>query len=161
MRLASLLCLLVVTACAQPQTIHVTDYGTPEEWAPYQGTGDGAIEGQAFLRQQGGGVVTCAGDEVLIFPATPSMQRMVARIRAERSRVDLSASPSYARGGRKTICDAQGNFRVDGLPPGEWFVNTDVIWTVGYYQQGGGLIGRVTVPPGGVGKVYLTDADKI
>ena len=156
MRFLALFVFAFLTACAPP-TFKVTDYGTPEEWAPYKAGGQGVLEGQAFLRQQGGGVVTCAGSEVVIFPATPSTRRIVARARSEGAMFDVSGAPSYTGGGQKSVCDAQGNFRFQGLAAGPWFVTTLVVWMVGYYQQGGWLLQEVNVSSSGISKAFLTE----
>lgn len=161
MKLVPLIIVLALAACVtnQPRQVPMTDYGTEAEWAPYHGLGTGVLEGQAFLRQQGGGVVTCAGQQVSVFPATPSMRKAVEAGRREGAMVELVNAPAYVRGGRQTICDAQGNFRVDQLPAGAWFVETNVVWQVGYSRQGGVLLGEVVVPENGVGQLYLTDAN--
>jgi hypothetical protein len=123
----------------------------------YQGSGSGSIKGQAFLRQKGGGVVTCAGSPVIVVPATPYFRSVLDTARSGRtiSNVDPAAKSLAKKG----MCDAQGNFMVSGLQPGKWLVTTGVEWSVGYEQQGGGLLKEVDVSSDKETSVLLTDAD--
>ena len=101
--------------------------------------GANTIKGQAFLRQQGGGVITCAGNEVIVIPQTVFFHQAIGRA---NSALEIGRGmPSDAQGLiRRTRCDAQGNFSVADLPDGSWYVVTDVRWFVGYNQQGGKLV---------------------
>jgi hypothetical protein len=54
----------------KPQTKF--DYSEHE---PYAKPVENGISGQAFLRQQGDSVVTCAGSRVLLLPATSSFEK--------------------------------------------------------------------------------------
>lgn len=49
---------------AAPAPVAITTPFDREAHAPYYLSGTGSIHGQAFLRQQGGGVVTCAGSPI-------------------------------------------------------------------------------------------------
>jgi hypothetical protein len=130
----------------------------PVEHEAYAAPGTGAISGQAFLRQQGGGVVTCAGSSVIAMPATTYFRRLSAYAKT-RTPVQID---DRARGLMKDgQCDAEGNFLFDRLPAGDWLVSTEVKWWVGYLQQGGGLQRQVTVSDGQAARVLLTEADYV
>ena len=63
MRLIASIAVWFLAACAQQQqTIDISRYFSVAEVAPFNVQGSGTIAGQGFLRQSGGGVVTCAGD---------------------------------------------------------------------------------------------------
>lgn len=126
--------------------------------------GPNTVAGSAFMRQQGGGVVTCAGSEVSLVPATPYA---AARMRAiyggidagiNRQRPPLFAPdvPAYHATMRKAKCDAQGAFMFGTVADGEYFITVIVQWTVGYVPQGGALMQRVTVANGAVARVVMS-----
>ena len=148
----------VVMPTAGPPAIAAMAFDKSEHGS-YFGTGAGAVRGQAFLRQQGGGVVTCAGSRVLLVPATTYFDAAIAAFRSGHglSVVDQEAVPLI----RATQCDAQGNFNIAGVPSGRYFVGTQVRWTVGYYSQGGDLGRVITVDNLGPVEVLLTDSDRI
>lgn len=119
--------------------------------------GPAAVAGQAFLRQSGGGVVTCAGSTVRAIPATPYISEALrlawlgipTDVPEERMREN-----SYV-----VMCDAQGNFTFNALQPGDWHFITVVSWMVGRNQQGSALTKRVTLHPGR-NQVLMSDADR-
>ena len=126
-------------------------------------SGSGAIEGQAFMRQAGGGVVTCAGEEVTLFPATAYQQERMQIIYGSTdggSRTtgignfppdrDPRAEPLQ----RTTTCDAEGDFEFRGLAAGDYYVATKVVW-MAQYVQGGLLAKRVRLNPGQKVRVLL------
>jgi hypothetical protein len=112
--------------------------------ARFLGNGTLSITGQAFLRQRGGAVVTCAGAPVYLMPATDYYEAVVWKY-SHRDGGAGSFSPTdaltWVRVGR---CDASGSFSFTGLPAADWIVITEVIWSVGYYSQGGTLSKRVS-----------------
>ena len=123
------------------------------------------IRGSAFLRQQGGGVVTCAGRDVTLFPATLYAQRVFAAIygtdegaaRRLTRRVTVSPpSDDYGRVSRTTQSDAQGSFTFDRLADGDYFVETVVTWVVGGVENGGAIMRRVKVSGGAVASVVIS-----
>lgn len=139
-----------------PQQFGVFDLASH---ARFQSSGTGVIYGQGFMRQQGGGVVTCAGSEVYVVPATDYFESMLFPVRALAGRdgFDPAALPLFRTG----MCDAQGNFRVEGLPDGAWLVFTTVEWRAGDAPQGGGLRKAAAVQGGRQTQVFLTDVDRV
>lgn len=112
------------------------------EHAPYLAAGTAAISGQALRRQRGGGVVTCAGERVLLMPATPYMHSIVRRAISGDMAADGRPPAEAASLLKSTRCDAEGRFRFDGLAPLRWIVATEVTWYSGRYKQGGPIIGE-------------------
>ena len=118
--------------------------------------GTGTIKGNAFLRQNGGGVVTCAGSTVTLIPATEYAKERISRIYGNSQSGVVyqmnfkfsSDEPEYLVLNKTTKCDSQGNFEFDNVASGEFFVSTMVSWTVGYSQQGGVLMHRYSIAPG-------------
>jgi hypothetical protein len=65
------------------------------------------------------------------------------------------APNSYVDNMRDTICNAAGFFTFEKVADGEYFVQSNVTWTVGFSSQGGALIRRVTVAGGHAKEVTL------
>jgi hypothetical protein len=118
--------------------------------------GSNSVKGNAFMRQRGGGVVTCAGQAVRLVPATQyARQRFFALYgsnesgsqRGQRYRFNPDP-PEYYANTREQKCDSQGNFLFERVADGEFFVATQITWQVGYSAEGGNLMQRVAVSGG-------------
>lgn len=100
------------------------------------------------MRQRGGGVVTCAGEDVTLMADTPYVaEARVALLRGESLPPD---GPRHLADSivKKTMCDAHGNFAFSGVVPGEYLLSTEVTWMAGDDQQGGGMEKPITVSAG-------------
>ncbi|MBL3571810.1 hypothetical protein JMJ94_20355 [Rhodovulum visakhapatnamense] len=120
-------------------------------------SGSAQIDGQAFFRQKGGGVVTCAGEQVALAPATPYQQERIQIIYGSveggaRTTAFGNVPPeidSRAEAmSRKSVCDADGNFTFRGLAAGDYYVVTRAVWSIGGAPQGGLLSKRIRIRPG-------------
>lgn len=153
--------MLMLAGCAgfQQETVYIDTTISDEALKPYRTTGPASISGQGFLRQQGGGVVTCAGSAVLLAPDLPPVRRAVEEGR--KGKRIVRQGPKWQDVARKTTCDAQGNFVFENLPLESWFLATEVKWVVAYEPQGG-TVGRfVSTRDGGQQRVLLSDDDLI
>lgn len=149
-----------------PANISLTTTFDPDAAARMLAPGRNTISGSALIRQRGGGVVTCAGNEVTLVPATSyAIERMQniygSELRGYRSATAGAIafqpeSPEYHQAMITTLADAQGEFEFDAVADGDFFVTTSVIWQVGYSTEGGVLMARVTVSGGETQKVVLT-----
>ena len=113
--------------------------------------GASTVTGQAFLRQRGGGVVTCAGNTVIMYPN--NIYFLAKRNGAPE--VEINAESSSME--KSTQCDATGNFEFNNIQNGGWVIETTVGWDVpeinrvGYYyfissnRQGGLMRKEITV----------------
>ena len=158
MRIVSMAAALLLAACGGPPVTINADV-SDADLAPYRQAGTSVVFGQGFLRQQGGGVVTCAGEQVLLMPDLPPIRQAIEAYR-HGSQVTMTGR-SWDNTARKTTCDAQGNFRFEGLPVANWYVGTEVRWQVGYAVQGGSLGSPVATRQGETTQVLLTDANFI
>ena len=119
--------------------------------------GRNVITGSAFLRQQGGGIVTCAGQNVNLIPATDYARRTFvalygtstdqARNIGQNVRIE-PPSNEYGRLVKKTQCDAQGSFSFEDVADGEFFIETTVTWIVAGRPNGGAIFRPVRVSGG-------------
>lgn len=149
---------LLLAACAQKEQITTTV--NQQEQAQYNKPGTATVTGSALLRQQGGGVVTCAGNEVFLMADIPVSRQIVAVIRRGNIVEDgPSLSARYPHAFRKSVCNAQGFFRFDNLAAGNWQLVTAIIWTVGYYNQGGWLGTQFTIGEGETRDVVLGNSN--
>jgi hypothetical protein len=119
--------------------------------------GPNTVKGNGFMRQQGGGVVTCAGQTVNLVPATAYATERVRALydstergvnRGARNYTFVPDHPDYFKYVLSTRCDAQGNFVFERVADGEFYLNTLVYWRVGSSEQGGQLMQRVSVRGG-------------
>jgi hypothetical protein len=128
--------------------------------------GGNIVKGNGFMRQQGGGVVTCAGSTVTLVPATAYADERAAALygivnerRASTSNVMLRFEPDYPAYKtlvKQTMCDAQGNFTFERVADGTFYVTTFVNWKVGASQQGAALAIRVVVAGGQTTSVVIS-----
>lgn len=130
--------------------------------------GKNTIHGSAFIRQGGGGIVTCAGGPVELVPATDyasarvyalygSTQKGYNSVKGGK-RVDFKNEPPlYDTLTRTATCDAQGFFKFDKVADGDFYIASIVVWEVGRFNyQGGALMQRVTVKGGESKEITLT-----
>jgi hypothetical protein len=124
------------------------------EHEPYAKPGENGISGRAFLTRQGESVVTCAGNRVLLLPATSYFREIFWHMIVAGSEPPppRTPHPSLKSMIRRTECDAQGNFSFSEIPDGTWFILTQV-----NAKHGGVLITEITLPNGGTPQVLLTD----
>lgn len=148
---ATVLC-AVLAACT---TARLTTTFDPAEAAYINETGNGMIQGQAFLRRNDGMVVYAAGSEVQLIPATRYAQERMNAIYQGRRYVSVLGSkkfenddPRYYGYTRKTVANGEGRFEFKDVAPGRYFVMTSVFWTPNpnaIIPEGGGLMHEVTV----------------
>ena len=115
------------------------------EYLPYLRAGTGSVAGEAYLAKRVGGIVTAAGRTVTLDPATTVGKEWwdkAGRIWAHRSLTP--PSPGFAKARRTAIAGEEGRFKLSELPPGKYYVRTEVTWSIGNYNSiQGGLVGQV------------------
>lgn len=161
---------MLLTGCAatQPKVVQMVfpfdDAAAAEAMKP----GTNSVTGSAFLRQRGGGVVTCAGAGVMLFPATRyAVERVkylygnsrdgVRSVSQHRELIQFEPdAPGYKTAVIETRCDAQGKFSFDRVADGDWFVVTQVTWSTGPYNtEGGTLMQRFSLNGGEVKNLII------
>lgn len=144
----------------------------PDEIAYMKIPGNNTIKVNAFLRQRGGGNVTCAGNNVaLVGASTYATERMIAYFgsvanpRLYRGQV-IVPEPSdsrYNEDAVRKICDSSGWAIFDNVADGDYYLTTIVSWetATGYNASmewnGGGLMRKVSVSGGESVEVIITD----
>ena len=126
--------------------------------------GTNTIKGSGLIRQQGGGVVTCAGNEVFLIPATAySTERMKAIYSSAEGGLYTAGQikfepspPEYVANMRTTKCDAQGGFVYDRVADGKFYVVSSAVWIVRDSRQGGSIMKSATLSGGETKYVVLS-----
>lgn len=158
--------LLVGCVAMEPATdVHLTQAYDHAATMRQLEPGTGTVRMNAFMRQRGGGVVTCAGRKVYLYPSTPYSEE-----RARANYGDFAAtsfgrfkktnfipkSPEYESAHREATCDSQGNVTFERVAAGRWLILTSVHWEAGGAHQGGFLIGRTQLDSGETTTVVLS-----
>lgn len=127
--------------------------------------GTSTIRGSALLRQSGGGVVTCAGNEVYLVPSTPSVSKQLRAVfGGDVGYLRHGGSTTFGGGQefvppqphRQAVCNAQGFFAFSGIKSGRWHIVTSITWIVGRDRQGGALLASAEVADGQETEVVLS-----
>jgi hypothetical protein len=155
MRLLPFIAALILSAC----TVHRTAVYEPREYAPYAGTGTGKITGQAFLKTVGGDVKYAAGNLINLHPVTSLTREWFERMVVQG--VPLGEGNPHSDDLRRlTQADAEGRFTFDHLPPGDYYVTTNLTWgmptSFGIMPTGGIAYARAHVENGQTATVIVT-----
>lgn len=143
------------SGCAIGPPIQPIDYAiNANEMVGYDAPGTGSVKGEGFLKQRGGGVVTCAGNDVILTPATTYW---MSRLNAARTLVLIApvSDPVALRYRKATKCNSRGEFEFTGLIAGKWLAVTTVLWEAGNATQGGVVGSMVDVQEGKLTSVIL------
>lgn len=162
-RAFALASVLGVSACMGTEVVTTVPFNS-QEVAYVNRSGSNTINGQAFLRQVGGGVVTCAGEEVELVPAGEYARQRITQIYGSeqggyRSVYQLASDngdPDYQRMVRRTRCDAEGNFVFSGVANGDYYVFACVSWQAQRYVVEGGCMTQLVNARGGSQRVLLS-----
>ena len=164
-RLLAMALLVPVTACA-PTLMQMSLAPADVDLATAMlGPGTGTIKGSALIRQRGGGVVTCAGNDVYLVPATASATSELRRVFGDDKGYVQRGGDAILGGGKlvvaprphgQGVCNAQGFFTFANTRAGKWYVMTTVVWQVGQENQGGTMLGTAVVVEGQEAEVVLS-----
>lgn len=155
--------LALLAACGAP--VEVQAPFDAREVAYISSRGPATVSGQAFMRQNGGGVVTCAGETVHLIPAGAYTKEFMTKAfrSPQGGRIPAIMAfqtdhpAEYGRLQRRTTCDAEGDFEFQGVANGEYYVTSVVLWQVGdsFIPEGGALAKYVRVSNGNSQRVLL------
>lgn len=151
---ASVSIFLILAGCVLPtENLSLLTTFDPNAVAFVNQNGSGVIKGEAFLRQGGGGVVTCAGYNVALVPSAAYADERISLIYKSKERgfnpvfrrFTNTQNVDYLSYTRATKCDAQGKFQFRDLHSGAYYVTAQVTWVVGGVAQGGTLMEKAQV----------------
>lgn len=156
--IAALLTMGCATEPTEPPTVHIAY--NPDDAAYIHERGQSVIEGEAFLRTLLG-LRTCAGLTVRLHPVTDYTTERFQHVydggggavsgrRFQQGKYGtLESEPRFYQDARKTVCRADGSFRFDGVPVGEYFVSA---WVLDITERGGGVLMK---------RIHVTTEDEI
>ncbi len=155
---------ILLTGCITAPNITLTTPFDSNYAQKMLADGTNTVKGSALIRQNGGGIVTCAGNDVFLIPNTEyANQRMLGIYKSNTkgySYLGANFTPNYPEYlvlQKKTICDAQGFFKFNKVSDGTFYAVTSIRWRVSDYQyEGGVLMLQVTVKDGETAEVVLT-----
>ncbi len=162
-----LLVSLILASCVSPiPTVNISSMFDRYKAKKLLEDGNNTIKGSALIRQRGGGVVTCAGYSVYLFPETSYAKERITAIYGNTVRGYRDYSiygvvrfepdiPEYYELIKRTVCDAQGYFKFANVADGKFFVTTQILWEAGDSWQGGFLMQHVSVSDGETKEVVL------
>ena len=135
--------------------------------------GTATVKGNAFLRQRGGGVVTCAGYKAGLVPLTSYAKQRIQKLYQTTDGTKLYQDvsdfaqysgfeyrpdvPEYYEDHFEADCNSNGIFVFNNIPAGEYFVYASVYWQVGNSGQGGHVGKYITVLDGQSYDLVLTN----
>ena len=159
----------VLAGCVpSPEVIKTTVDFDKEAASIINKKGKATVSGQAFLKQGGGGVVTCAGAGAFLIPMTEYAKQRISGIfgssdggyrtinRYRGGAFLASENEDYNALIRSAICDAEGDFSFDNVANGEYYLSSTVAWAVGDSPQGGVLAKKISVKNGKDVRALLT-----
>lgn len=167
--LPSLMMLLAGCAVNQAQEVNLKAAFNTEEAKRLLAPGKNTIKGSALFRQNGGGIVSCAGTQVDLVPATEYATERISYLYGSTERgvqtamtaphlkfTNVEAS-GYRENQRHVLCDSQGFFKFDNVADGSFYLTSVITWHVGnsYIPEGGVLMQRITVSGGEVKEIVL------
>jgi len=130
--------------------------------------GDNKITGSGFLRQNGGGTVTCAGNDVLLkrsiyFERSPYAKeanslsayvRNASDVDPRHYEFESKLAQLFSTQTIRTSCDVDGKFEFQNLASGEYNITTKVYWVVANEGQGGLVSNSISIPEGSTEETY-------
>ncbi len=153
MKLVLGVCVAVLLAACVDRQPTVAQFSV-DEVAFIKKPGKGVVVGHAFLTKSTGVVVNAAGQVVRLIPATPFSRERFAQLYGKGKYVPHSAyprddnpDPRYGEYSRTTKAEANGKFAFENVPPGEYFITTQVLWgdEDALFRQGGSIYETVTL----------------
>ncbi|OYQ76059.1 hypothetical protein [Wohlfahrtiimonas chitiniclastica] len=156
---------LLLTGCVTTETVELSNEFNAKDAAFIYKSGKNTIKGNAFLRQNSGNVVTCAGNDVMLIPVTAySQERMghiykledVGFLPIYNSKITFNNDSNDYKSMIKNVkCNSDGQFEFNNVANGNYYVVAYVIWKAGSYQ-GGSLMKKVSVKNGSTEKLIMT-----
>lgn len=143
---------LLLGGCQQTQRHAATVAFSAEEAAFIRKPGTGVITGHAFRTRSTGVVVNAAGEVVRLVPVTAYASERFTQLYGTRKFLPVArypandvVDPAYAELTRTVKTEANGRFVFENVPPGQYYVTTQVVWGEDSKREGGSVYDTVTL----------------
>lgn len=151
--LAALALSILLSGCATTEPTWTPIDFDEAEYNALLTVGTGVVRGSVFGRTVGGDVKLGAGETVRLYPATKFMHQRYREQWIAGRLATRSEDPRYIKYMRETTVGVDGKFEFRNVPPGEYFAQSSVFWTVvtpTRYgpisdRQGGVVVKQITV----------------
>lgn len=123
--------------------------------------GENQVNGSALIRQSGGGIVTCAGNIVILMPVTAYARQWAKHVYGTEQDgyrptaglgLEFEGANTFFKNVKSTNCDVEGRFSFLNIADGEFYVFTKINWTVqdqfGPVIQGGSIMKKIALSGG-------------
>lgn len=160
-----LLSCILLGACVEPKTHELHSTFDVSKAQIILEKGNNTIKGEAFIRQQSGNIVTCAGYDVDLIPYTEyTDERMTILYGAaqkgfNRENTNVKFTPDildYYNYQRTKTCRHNSSFTFDNVKDGNYYIVSCIYWWVNNLPQGGCLMENVSVTAGETIEVILS-----
>ena len=159
MRRIAILLALTLAACnpapqIAPVSLEVSDVAFNTAQAAFiKKPGVAVINGEAFLRENSGGLKHASGEVVRLIPQSDYARSRFAKLYGGEKFVSardipkVPADPAYVEYTRTTKVDERGHFTFDHVAPGRYFISTQVLWRndKSFFTEGGAIYDSVTI----------------
>ena len=122
------------------------------EYAGLKTDGSGVIIGQVFIETRFGDRVPKAGAKVVLNPVTSYSTQWYKSTAVMKQRLE-NPDPRISGFIKEAVTDAEGRFRIVGIPAGEYYLSSPLVWEGPRYvktvtpmiTQGRFVVKRITV----------------
>lgn len=166
--LSALFICLLLSACASAPPHIMKNTFDEADLVKYSYDGKATIEGQIFLKTQGGEVRYGAGERIRIIPATAYTKEVAQYLDTAGMEMDVYVGTIYADDNRaakddplakyirKCTADGSGHFSGSGLTAGDYFIDGEVYWMAGNHKTGAHIRKLINVKDGEHVQIMLT-----
>ncbi len=123
-------------------------------------SGENEVTGKVLLRLSSGGALTCSGGTARLIPVTPYANEWAELVyyhqpaapstppdfaylpKAASQAREIRLNPAFMATTRQVSCDRDGQFRIDQIADGDYFLEAQLVWQQDIYDEVNFFYGR-------------------